>query len=170
MAAEALFGFAGVVLGSLTTSVLTIYKDRLAARHDVAVRDRQYDRDRVTARNTFQRESILALQSAISDLVTAAYQELDRVIIEYRRSGAWPARQWETPTAKGWSEALLRLEASRARVFDEELRRLAEEIRVTAGKAVWADDLDAAKENSEPIEQLLIRFNETVTRIIPSLY
>jgi hypothetical protein len=40
VAGEALFGFVGVVLGFLTTSVLTIYKDRLAARHDIAIRDR----------------------------------------------------------------------------------------------------------------------------------
>jgi hypothetical protein len=54
---EALFGFAGVVLGSLTTSVLTIYKDRLAARREIAIRDQQYERDRDAARNAFQRES-----------------------------------------------------------------------------------------------------------------
>src|SRR3954452_5668561 len=112
----------------------------------------------------------MALQSAISDTLKAAYQELDRVLAEYRRSGAWSARQWETPTAEGWSEAVLRLEASRARVFDDELRLLAGEIRDAAGKAVWAQDLDTAKECSRRLEPLQIRFNEAVTRIIPSLY
>lgn len=155
---------------SAATSVLTIYKDRLAARHETAARDRQHERDRVAARNTFQRESILALQAAVSDLLKAAYEELDRVIAESRRSGIWPARQWEMPTATGWSEALLRLEALRARVFDDELRRLAGEIRETAGDVVWAKDLDAAKTFSRRLEPLQRRFNEAVTTIIPSLY
>ncbi|MCO5999674.1 hypothetical protein [Actinoallomurus rhizosphaericola] len=149
---------------------MTIYKDRLAARHETAARDRQYERDRDAARNAFQRESILALQAAVSDLLKAAYEELDRAIAESRRSGSWPARQWETPTAIGWSESLLRLEALRARVFDDELRRLAGEIRETAGDAVWARDLDAAKESSRRLEPLQSRFNEAVTEIIPSLY
>jgi hypothetical protein len=88
VAGEALFGFVGVVLGSLTTSVLTIYKDRLAARHDVAVREQQYERDRATARNAFQRESVLALQSAVSDMLKAVYDELDRAVAESQRLGS----------------------------------------------------------------------------------
>ena len=76
MALEALFGFAGVVLGSLTTSVLTIYRDRLTVKHESRQRDQQYERDRKAARDTFQRESILSLQSAVSDLIAAAYEGL----------------------------------------------------------------------------------------------
>jgi Rad3-related DNA helicase len=170
VAGEALFGFAGVVLGSLTTSVLTIYKDRLTARRDIALREQQYERDRDNARNAFQRESILALQSAVSDLLKAVYEELDRVIAESKERGTWPARQWETPTAKGWSEALLRLEESRARVFDEELRSLAGQFRGMAGDSIWAPDLETAKETSRRLEPLQARFHERVGRIIPSLY
>jgi|SRR5215472_9454078 len=65
MASQAIFGFIGVILGSLTTSVLTIYRERLATRRELTIRDQQYERDRKAARDTFQRESILALQSAV---------------------------------------------------------------------------------------------------------
>src|SRR5712664_3076255 len=85
-----------------------------------------------TTRDTFQRDSILALQAAISDLIRAVHKELDRVLADYRQTGAWPARQWETPTATGWSDALLRLEQARARVFDDQLRSLAAELRTLA--------------------------------------
>jgi hypothetical protein len=167
---QALFGILGVLAGTLTTSLLTIYKDRLAARHDLSVRDQQYERDRQATRDAFQRESILELQSAVSDLVQAAYAELDRVLAEHRESGVWSARQWETPTAVGWSEALLRLEVSRARVFDSELRTLAEELRTFTYQSVWAGDLATAKELDQHIEPLLIRFNDAVNKIMPSLY
>jgi hypothetical protein len=98
---SAIFGFVGVVLGSLTTSVLTIYRERLTTRRERVSRDEQYKRDRVTARDTFQRDSILSLQAAVSDLIRAVFRELDGLLAEFRQTGTWPARQWETPTAVG---------------------------------------------------------------------
>ena len=119
--ASAIFGFVGVVLGSITTSVLTVYRERLATRREQALRDEQYKRVRTSARDTFQRDSILALQAATSDLIRAAYQELDRVVGEFKQTGTWPARQWETPTA------------------------------ATAGDSKWAGSLATAKEHSRKL-------------------
>jgi hypothetical protein len=168
--AVAIFGFVGVLLGSLTTSVLAVYRERLTTRREQDARDAQYERDRKTARDTFQRDSILALQTAISDLIRAVYQEQDRVLAEFGRTGQWPARQWETPTATGWSDAVLRLELARARVFDDQLRTLAAELRALAGDSIWAASLDEARQLSDGIEPLQVRFNEVVTGILPSLY
>ncbi|WP_251091533.1 hypothetical protein [Streptomyces sp. Caat 7-52] len=167
--ASAIFAFVGVLLGSLTTSVLTIYKDRLAARHETMVRDQQYERDRQAARDDFQRESVQALQTAVSEVIKAAYEELDRVLAEFRESGSWSARRWETPTAQGWSEAVLQLQLSAARVLDGELRGLAHEIQRAAGEAIWAADLTAAKRHSRNLEPLHVRFNDTANRIFASL-
>ncbi|GGL93271.1 hypothetical protein GCM10010129_41290 [Streptomyces fumigatiscleroticus] len=167
--AAAILAFVGVLLGSLTTSVLTIYKDRLAARHEIVIRDQQYERERQAARNDFQRESIQALQTAVSDVIKAAYEELDRVLAELRESGSWSARQWETPTAEGWSDSVLRLQLSAARVLDEELRGLAHEIQRVAGEAIWAADLAAAKQHSRKLEPLHVRFNDTANRIFAAL-
>jgi hypothetical protein len=168
--AVAIFGFLGVLLGSLTTSVLAVYRERLTTRREQDTRDAQYERDRKAARDTFQRDSILALQTAISDLMRAVYQEQDRVLAEFRHTGQWPSRQWETPTATGWSDAVLRLELARARVFDDQLRSLAVELRTLAGDSIWAASLDAARQLGEGIEPLQVRFNEVVTEILPSLY
>jgi hypothetical protein len=57
---SAVFGLVGVLLGSLSTSLLTIYRERLTTRREQAARDEQYKRDRNTARDIFQRDSILA--------------------------------------------------------------------------------------------------------------
>jgi hypothetical protein len=102
---SAVFGLVGVLLGSLSTSLLTIYRERLTTRREQAARDEQYERDRNSARDIFQRDSILALQSAVSDLIRAAYIELDRILAEHSQTGHWTAREWETPTATGWSDA-----------------------------------------------------------------
>jgi hypothetical protein len=170
MSLDAVFGFTGVVLGSVTTSVLTVYRDRLTVRQENAKRDQQHERERQLARDAFQRENILALQAAATDLVAAAYSELDRMLAVYRESSEWPARTWETPTAVGWSDAILRLETARARVFVTELRDLAGELRARAGDSVWAGSLDRAKQTSEGIEPLLAHFHETVTSALPALY
>lgn len=166
----AIFGFAGVVLGSLTTSMLTIYRERIVNQREITVREQQYQRERKAVRDAFQRERVLALQSAVTDLIGAAHMELDRLLDEFRETREWNARQWETPTAVGWSTALLSLESSRARVFDEEIRSLADELRTIAGKSVWAKDLESAKETSRHLEPLLGHFNTAVTAILPNLY
>jgi hypothetical protein len=170
MASDAVFGFVGVLLGSLTTSVLTVYRERLVVRRERETRREQDEAARTTTRNVFQRESVLALQDAASDLIRAAYGELDRLLAETEVSGRWSARHWETPTAVGWSDAILRLETARARVFDDELRSWADKIRTLTGESVWAPDLDTAKQRSEPLESLLRQFNARVTAVLPELY
>jgi len=170
MSSEALFGFAGVILGALTTSVLTVYREQLVTRREAVARRDEAESQRTLKINTFQRESILALQTAASDMIRAAYDELDRVLAQTQISGIWSARRWETPTAVGWSDAILRLESSRARVFDDELRALAAELRTLAGDSVWAPDLETAKNHSKPLEPLYRRFNDRVTAVLPGLY
>jgi hypothetical protein len=170
MSSDAIFGFAGVLVGSLVTAIITLYRDTLAARREVDARRDQLAQERASQRDAFQRESILALQTAVIDLIRAAHIELDRMIAELRISGVWPARRWETPTAVGWSDALLRLEASRARVFDDDLRRLADEMRTAAGDSIWADTLEQAKTQSQRLEPLLRDANARVTTILPQLY
>jgi hypothetical protein len=103
-------------------------------------------------------------------MIAAVYGELDRVLVEFQQTRQWPARQWETPTAVGWSQAVLRLEASRARVFDDQLRSLAAELRTVAGDSVWAASLDSAKQISRRLDPLHVQFNEAVSRTLPSLY
>ena len=149
MTTAAIFGFVGVVPGSLTTSVLTIYRERLATRREIIIRDQQYERERKTSHDTFQREIIVALQSSVFDMIKAVQDELDRMLSEFQDTGQWNARQWETPTASDWSASVLRLELSRARVFDDELRSLAEDLRTVASNSVWAESIDIAKQFSQ---------------------
>lgn len=166
----AIFGFIGVIFGSISTAVLTIYKERITSRHEIDLRDRQYERDRQTTRDVFQPDSILALQSSVTSLISAAYEELDRLLAEYRETGMWQSRTWDTPTANGWSAALLGLENARARVFDHDLRMIAVELRESAGNSIWAESRESAEEHSRPLEALNIRFNDAVHRALPTLY
>lgn len=55
-------------------------------------------------------------------------------------------------------------------LVDEGMRSLADELRTVAGEAVWAKDLESAKQASRRLEPLLGRFNATVTALLPDLY
>lgn len=167
---QAVFGLIGVLVGSIITAFVTIYAERQKGRREAAQSDRQHAQERQSARDTFQRDSILTLQTAVADLIKSAYAELDRAITVANETGQWPARQWETPTAVGWSAALLLLKSSRARVFNEEIRSLATELEKAAGESIWANSLNEAKQHSKRLEPLLDRFNEAIVRTLPSLY
>jgi hypothetical protein len=54
-------------------------------------------------------------------------------------------------------------------VFNDELRRRADELRTRAGDSVWAASHAAARGTSEPLEAHLKEFNEVVTKALPDL-
>jgi hypothetical protein len=170
MTASAVYGFIGVLLGSAATAALTVYRERLLSTREREARKQQRLQDQQDQRNTFQRQSLLALQDAVSDLVKAVFSEQDRMLEEMRRTSSWPARQWETPTATGWEDAELRLQVFRARVFDEKLRGLAHEVHTVARESVWASSLKEAKELSQGLHQGHERFNDLVASTLPELY
>ncbi len=168
--AEALYGFVGVLLGSGSTAMLTVYRERLISRREREALQHQREQDRKNQRDTFQRQSLLALQDAISDLLKAVYNEQDRILAEMRQTGQWPPRQWETPTATGWEDANLRLQAYRARVFRQALRDVAGEIQTMAMKCIYASSLDEAKQLNTQLRQMYESFNELASSTLPELY
>lgn len=170
MALEALYGFIGVVLGSATTAVVTIYQERLVGTREREARSHQQDQERRDKKNTFQRESLLALQDATSDLIKAVYNEQDRMLKEMRTVKKWPSRQWETPTAAGWEDANLLMQALRARVFDEKIRDLSGLIQVKARECIYAGTLEEAREVNVQLRELYINFNDLIAGLLPELY
>jgi hypothetical protein len=169
MAAEAVFGLVGVLLGSATTSVVAVYQVQLSGRREREARDHERAETSRARRNAFQRESITALQDAVADMIKAVFDEQDRQLEQMSSTSGWPARQWETPTAVGWVDAEIRLQVARARVFDDDLRALARETHTVARKSVWAASLDEAKQLNPRLEQLCERFNEQVAQALRQL-
>jgi hypothetical protein len=147
-----------------------VYRETVTSRRERDAREHQRVQERQDQRDTFQRQSLLALQDAVSDLVKSVFNEQDRMLKEMQRTSSWPARKWETPTATGWEDADLRLQVSRARVFNEELRELAREIHEAAKESVWASSLDEAKDLNPRLEQGHQRFNDLVAKELPGLY
>jgi hypothetical protein len=164
------FGLVGVLLGSASTSVVAIYQERLANKRERDARDHERAQVSRAQRDAFQRESVMALQDAVTDLVKAVFDEQDRMLQQMGKTTTWPTRRWETPTAVGWVDAEIRLQVARARVFNDDLRTLARDARAVAMKSVWADSLDEAKRLNPHLEQLCERFNELVAQVLRELY
>jgi hypothetical protein len=170
MAAEALYGFIGVVLGSASTAVLTVYRERLVSTREREARAHQQEQGRKDERNAFQRQSILALQDAVTNLVKAVYDEQDRMLGVMRETSRWPVREWETPTAVGWEDANLLLQVSRARVFNEEIKDLSRKIRDKDRQCIYSDSLDGTKSANDQLRELYDRFNLVIAAVLPGLY
>ncbi|MFJ8636431.1 hypothetical protein [Streptomyces sp. NPDC093568] len=169
MAAEAVFGLVGVLLGSVSTSVVAVYQVQLVGRREREAREHERAEASRARRDAFQRESITALQDAVADMIKAVYAEQDRQLERMGETSDWPARQWETPTAVGWSDAWIRLKVARARVFDNDLRTLADETSSVAREFVWAPTLEAAKQSNLRLDELYEQFNERVAQVLRQL-
>jgi len=167
---EALIAFAGVAVGVISTSLLTVYKERLTLRKERETRAEQRQQSRHDAREAFQRESLLALQQSVTDLIKSVYDEEDRMVITLAETSEWPARRWTTPTAQGWTDAELRLAQLQARIFDDELRRLSKQIRGAGRQAVWATTVAEGQEANEVLAGASDAFNDRVATILPALY
>lgn len=170
MANAAIFSLIGVFLGALVAAFGTLYREQITTKREREARAEIEAREKRAAVLTFQRESILALQDAIVATVKSVYAEQDRMLRDLADTGNWSARQWSTPTAQGWSDAQLGLQASRARVFDEEMRAIAGEIRTTARSSIWAAGVEDAKAANLALTGLVDRFHELVAARLRDLY
>jgi hypothetical protein len=170
MTLTAVFGFLGVLLGSGITAFVTVYRERVASQREREAWEIQRRREREDQAKVFQRENILALQGVLSELELAVYREQDRMLVEMKRVDSWPARQWETPTAEAWHETFIRAEALRARLFDDQLRRLASEIGDVSHNSVWSKTMKDAEKSNESLRDLSARFNQRVSEVLPELF
>jgi hypothetical protein len=89
---------------------------------------------------------------------------------EYEATGIWPVRQWATPTAVGWAEAEIRVDMLRVRVFDGDVRSLAQQLRATSRKSVWAGTANEAEQEMECLEGLAERMNARIGEVLEAFY
>lgn len=64
----------------------------------------------------------------------------------------------------------MRLQVSRARVFDKAIRDVARDIRDMARECIYAGSLDETKETNVQLRQLYGRFNDIIAGALPVLY
>jgi hypothetical protein len=163
---QAALTFLGVVLGAVIGGGVTLWQTYLAAQREREGRQIERAQGRKDAHDAFQRDAILALQSALEDYWQVVTDWLNQV------TGATTAEGEQPPTRPPYELRLRthaasgRLASTRAHVFDDELRRLAKRVDhqgifVTAAKSVdlkrkgWSNGADELEKFHDRVNVLL---------------
>jgi uncharacterized coiled-coil protein SlyX len=164
---EAIFGFLGVIVGA----VVSLLGEQVTTRRERAARQALRDQERKDRRDAFQRETILALQDAVTDLRrTVAHDQAEKVAKMVNESSAWPARYSDDPPPEDYLEAHRLISKFWPRVFDAELQDLAIDIRDVAAKAIVAGDEVGMWAFVNRLEELADRFSRRVANLLPDLF
>lgn len=114
----------------------------------------------------------MALQRAGLDYVNAYAKILAKAYEVYEETGRWPeSSQLDEGTAyAGHEEAFFRLLSTRAQVFDDELRDLATELRVSIHDTLWeASDAEEVSQERVRVRDAIFRFEERVHVLLKEL-
>jgi type II secretory pathway pseudopilin PulG len=162
----ALIGFLGVALGAVVTGYVTLRQARLATQREREIQQMLRTQQRKDAHDAFQRDAIIALQDALRDYwghVVDAHTQI------HGPEGAKTAGDTLEAVFSRMKAAYAPLSAARAKVFDDELRRLVKEFDF---KAVQATSLNVkeAREGLAACYERLVEIEDRVNVLLRHLY
>lgn len=140
------------------------------------VREREARREgrqaaREDARESFERETLIALQDTAAKLMRSVARAWHENEVEFRRFGTWGRRT--LPEDVGGEQQVVLVndfQRFRVRVIDDDLRRLAEQwwaagARSTVGALCEEDDEDARSRANADWERCAVMYQELVEEI-----
>jgi hypothetical protein len=141
---QAVLGFVGVVLGGAIVGGVALRQVQLVTDREREARQVERELARKDARDVFQRQTVLALQDAVADLLRMVVHLHDEAVNAEEKTGHWsaPSRFDELPA--DFEEHFVCVQGLRARVFDDGLRRLVAELNTAALGALHAGDREHA--------------------------
>jgi hypothetical protein len=165
----ALIGFLGVVVGAVVTGFVTLRQARLATQREYDVRQIEWGQARKDVRDTFQRESIISLQDAISDTRTAIFRDYERKHAIWQTQSV-AGRGPGEPLPEDWVEADARVNKLWARVFDDDLQGLVQEFRQASGFVITAQTRDDAFDRLQIVREQASEIDARVALLLRELY
>jgi hypothetical protein len=165
----AVIGFLGVALGAVVTGYVTLRQAQLATQREREAQQAVREQQRKDTRDVFQRESVLALQDAIEDMWAAYLRAQSEKHEVERQQGKW-IRRTDTDHPHGFAEASRHVNRLRARIFDNELRDLANKMRVELGLALFAESERLERHNSETANGLLHRTHDRMHVLLKEFF
>ena len=144
----------GVVLGGAIAGGVTLRQQHLIIDREHEARRAERELAREDSRQAFQRDTLLAIQDAVADLLRMAVHLHDEAVNTEEKTGHWPAPRPLDELPAGFAEHFACVQALRARVFDEEVRRLVADLNTSTLKAIHAGGRDSAA-------QLIVALTDT---------
>ena len=120
---QAVLTFFGVILGATIAGGIPPWQVQLVTRREREVRQGIREQESKDRRDAFQRETILALQD-VMDMLTAYLRARDEKREADTKAGKWTRRDDLSPYPPDFAEASRHIYRLRARIFDDELRKL----------------------------------------------
>ena len=164
---QAVLGFLGVILGAAIAGSISLWQARLTTERERETRTELRELERKDRRDAFERETMLVLQDACSDVRKAVFRDYERKMAD--RPG-WPVRTPDVLMPEDWAEADDRVIWLHARVFDEELRILVEKFRHAAASAMTAQSQSSADDWIMKASHNLEEINSRISQLLPRLF
>jgi hypothetical protein len=142
----AIWGFVGVVVGSLITAIVTIGGELLRGRHESLLDTKKRQDDRHIESDRIQRETLLELQDRLTDwMQDRPVWNPDESSYRKRRGTSGIDKEMEQFAERSVlaGRSLARLTQ---RVLDDDLREALLELQTLSGEAVFAKDREELKD------------------------
>jgi hypothetical protein len=164
----AVAGAAGVIAGSLVSSIGVVLRERVVGRREREAQQALRLQQLADQRAAFQRETILALQDGLGELWALSADAYNRAAATRAKTGEWPPpEQAALPTLNTVSA---RITALRARVFDDDLRLHVRELQTSLWSAVEASDWSEQEERMVAARDPMNRMQERVHLLLNELF
>jgi hypothetical protein len=164
----ALAGAVGVVAGALISSVGTVLRERLVGRREREAQEALRLQQLADQRAAFQRDTILGLQEAISELWSQSADGYNQAARQQARTGEWPRP--DLIVMADLNTVSARINALRARVFDDELRALTRELLVGIWAGIEVSDWSQQPEHMIAAREPMNRLQDRVHSLLKSLF
>jgi hypothetical protein len=165
---SALAGAIGVVAGALVTSVGTVLHERVVGRREREAQEALRLQQLTDQRAAFQRDTILGLQEAISELWSQSADGFNQAAGQQAQTGEWPRP--DLTVMADFNKVSARINDLRARVFDDELRALTSELLARIWAGIEAADWSQQPEHMITAREPMNRLRERINFLLKSLF
>jgi hypothetical protein len=164
---EAWFGFLGVIVGAL----VSLFGEQISTRREREARQALRNQERKDRRDAFQRDAILALQDAIAEYERLASVASEKALARGRETGRRTVLTGdEAPLPDGYSAAYMRVTMLRARMFDDDLRRVVSDLQHRYSHMVSTTDPDVVREYTLELIPVRRQMEERINVLLKNLF
>jgi hypothetical protein len=166
---NAVIGLLGVIVGAIVAGAVALLGEQFTTRREREARQAIREQERKDSHDVFQREAIIALHDAVRDywgVAIEAHEQILKAIHASRDLQQLDPRVFLSPLRP----AYWRMTGARAKVFDDELRRLVEEFSLQLDVAIPEIGREGEEGAWAACHQLFRQIAERVNFLLKQLY
>jgi hypothetical protein len=167
---QAVLALVGVVIGGVLAGGVALRQVQLLTDREHAARQAEREQARKDARDAFQRDTILALQDAVADLLRMVVDLHGEAVDAEEKMGHWPASGRFGELRASFDEQFVCVQGLRARLFDDALRRLVADVATSALGALHVGDRERAAHLMAGLGETNEQLQERVHALLKELF